>query len=145
MAYVGGEPARVVFSGLDASAPLKAGKTSDVVLRFSIVPGFHINSNKPNSELLIPTTLKLDSAGAITAKNIAYEPGKDLAFPFDPDTKLNVYSGEFSIRASLFVPARTAAGTVAMHGELRYQACSDRSCFPPKDLPLEFNVTVAGK
>jgi hypothetical protein len=29
-----------------------------------------------------------------------------------------------------------------VHGELQYQACNDRACFPPKKLPVEFEVTV---
>ena len=141
----GAMPDRVSFAGLSTPATLKPGKSSDVTLRFVIVPGFHINSSAPKSDLLIPTTLKIDPAGAITAKNIAYAEGKDVAFPFDPDSKLNVYTGEFTVRASLFVPAGTPTGTVPMHGELRYQACSDRSCFPPKTLALDFSVTVEPK
>jgi hypothetical protein len=138
----GAMPDRVSFAGVNTPATLKAGKSSEVTLRFVIVPGFHINSNAPKSDLLIPTTLKIDSAGAVTAKSIAYAEGKDVAFPFDPDSKLNVYTGEFTVRAALFVPVGTPAGTLPVHGELRYQACSDRSCFPPKTLALDFSVTV---
>ena len=38
---------------------------------------------------------------------------------------------------------RTAVpGTYRVHGELRYQACNDRACFPPKTLPVAFDVKV---
>jgi len=140
------QPDRVSFAGVNtAPAVLAPGKATQVTLRFVIVPGFHINSNTPKSDLLIPTTLKIDSANGISAKGIAYDEGKDVAFPFDPDNKLNVYSGEFSVKTTLFVPAGTPAGTASVHGELRYQACSDRSCFPPKTLPVDFSVTVKGR
>jgi hypothetical protein len=29
-----------------------------------------------------------------------------------------------------------------VHGQLKYQACNDRSCFPPKLAPVEFEVQV---
>ncbi len=135
--------ARVTFSGLAAPAVLKPGKPSEVVLRFVVAPGFHVNSYAPKSDLLIPTALKIDPSGSINTKGISYPEGKDLALPFDPDTKLSVYSGEFLVRASLLASSGAAAGTTALHGELRYQACSDRACFPPKTLPLDFNVTLA--
>ena len=30
-----------------------------------------------------------------------------------------------------------------MHGELKFQACNDRQCFPPKTTPVDFDVKVA--
>ncbi len=38
---------------------------------------------------------------------------------------------------------RTASpGIFKVHGELQYQACDDRSCYPPKTLPVAFEVRV---
>jgi hypothetical protein len=113
-----------------------------VDLRFRVAPGFHINSNKPRSEFLIPTRLQLDPQPSLTPGSIAYPPGKDLAFAFSPKEKLNVYAGEFTLRAELRAPASTPAGSYKVQGVLRYQACNDRACFPPAKLPVEFEVTV---
>jgi len=33
-------------------------------------------------------------------------------------------------------------GKYKVHGQLKYQACNDRSCFPPKLAPVEFEVSV---
>ena len=41
---------------------LKAGETKSVPLDFRIANEFHVNSNKPHSELLIPTSLNIPSA-----------------------------------------------------------------------------------
>ena len=33
-------------------------------------------------------------------------------------------------------------GKYVMHGMLRYQACDNAQCFPPKALPVSFDVKV---
>ena len=68
-----------------------------VNLNFRVASGFHINSNTPKSEFLIPTGLKMDLPTDIVLGKIDYPAGKDLTFPFSPDEKLNVYSGDFAI------------------------------------------------
>src|SRR5438270_1694717 len=106
-------------------------KTVPVQLRFAIDPEMHINSNHPTTENLIATKLTLDLPTDIAVVKIIYPMGKDFAFAFDPSEKLNVYTGEFPITLQLR-PARSAsAGPLKVHGELQYQACNDRACFPP--------------
>src|SRR5215475_13708332 len=70
-----------------------------IELNFRVPHGYHINSNTPKSEFLIPTTLKMDlgSATDIVLGKIGYPTGEDLSFPFSPDEKLNVYTGDFTI------------------------------------------------
>ena len=71
-------------------------------VNFRVPPGYHINSNTPKSEFLIPTSLKMDlgSATDIILGKIGYPAGEDLSFPFSPDEKLNVYTGDFTISAT---------------------------------------------
>ena len=76
-------------------------KQTMVDLDFRVAPGFHINSNKPKSEFLIATGLKMDPPTDIVLRRIEYPPGKDVAFPFSPDEKLNVYSGDFTIKVAV--------------------------------------------
>jgi hypothetical protein len=127
-------------------APLtsvRAGTPGEVELRFRVSPGFHINSNTPKSEFLIPTVLKLNPPTDIVIGKITYPKGRDLSFPFAPDEKLNVYSGAFDI-AVVVRPLRDVLPTKYMiHGQLRYQACDNAACYPPKNLPLEFEIKVA--
>lgn len=118
------------------------GGSVRVELRFRVTSGYHINSNKPNSEFLIPTQLKLSPPPNLTPGNIVYPAGTDLSFAFSPKEKLNVYAGDFTVRAELRAPASAAAGSYKVQGVLRYQACNDRACFPPAKLPVEFEVTV---
>ena len=118
------------------------GGSVRVELRFRVSPGYHINSNKPASEFLIPTSLKLSPPASLAQGAVVYPAGKDLSFAFSPKEKLNVYAGEFIVRAELRALASAAAGSYKVPGELRFQACNDRACFPPTKLPVEVEVTV---
>ena len=119
------------------------GKAGTVQLRFHIGSGFHINSNKPKSEFLIPTVLKLDAPTDIVIGKITYPVGEDRSFPFAPDDKLSVYTGDFAIGV-LVRPLKSVLPTkYAIHGRLNYQACDNAACYPPKQLPVSFEVKVA--
>jgi Disulphide bond corrector protein DsbC len=124
-------------------ATVTAGKPARVELKFRVSEGFHINSNMPRSQYLIPTKIKLDSAAGIQVGKITYPAGKDMVFPFAPDEKLNVYSGDFSVTAALNAPRSVVPGHHKLSGELTYQACNDRACYPPKKLPVTIEVTVS--
>lgn len=113
-----------------------------VSMNFRIPPGYHINSNAPKSEFLIPTALKMDLPTDIILGKIEYPEGRDLTFPFSPDQKLNVYSGDFTVAVGVHPLLSVTPGKYVMHGVLRYQACDNAQCFPPKTLPVSFEVKV---
>jgi hypothetical protein len=74
---------------------------------------------------------------------VTYPKGDDLSFAFAPDEKLSVYTGTFPIRV-LVRPLRDVIPTKYMiHGQLRYQACDRAACYPPKNLPLQFELKIA--
>ena len=122
---------------------LQKGKASTVKLTFRVAPGFHINSNHPNSEMLIPTVLKLDPPTDLSLGNFQYPDGQQLSFPFAPDEKLSVYTGDFGISAIVRAVGAIRVGSYRVHGELKYQACDDHACYPPKSVPVAFDVNIA--
>ena len=113
-----------------------------VNLNFRVARGFHVNSNAPKSEYLIPTALKMDVPTDIILGKIEYPDGQDLTFPFSPDEKLSVYSGDFTIAVAVHPLHAVVPGKYVMHGVLRYQACDNAQCFPPKSVPVSFEVKV---
>lgn len=123
--------------------PVTAGKAGQVRLRFRINPGFHINSNKPNSEFLIPTALKLDAPTDIVVGRISYPEGQEMSFPFAPNEKLSVYSGEFTVGVLVRPLHNVVPSKYMFRGRLRYQACDNAACYPPKNLPIQFEIKVA--
>ena len=68
-----------------------------------------------------------------------YPAGLDYTLPLDPTEKLNVYTGEFVIEARLVA----AAGDHLVEAKLRYQACDENACMPPKTITVP--IDVAGK
>jgi hypothetical protein len=116
---------------------VKAGKTSVVELRFRVMEGFHVNSHTPKSELLIPTNLTLQPAAGVKAATVEYPAGTEYSFSFEPGEKLDVYTGAFTVK----VPVVAEAGPHTVDGVLRYQACDNAACYPPKSLPVQVVVT----
>jgi hypothetical protein len=135
------KPTRVTFAPI-APVTMTRASSAKLELTFRVAPGYHVNSNKPNSELLIPTVLHLDMPTDISAAKIDYPPGEDKIFPFSPDDKLNVYTGDVSISAMLNTGKEIIPGRYRVHGYLKYQACDNRACYPPAQLPLAFDVQV---
>ncbi len=117
-------------------------KQTMVDLNFRVPAGYHINSNTPKAEFLIATALKMDLPTDIVLGKIEYPAGEDVAFPFSPDEKLNVYSGNFTISVAVHPLHTVVPGKYVMHGMLRYQACDNAACYPPKSLPVNFEVKV---
>ena len=154
--YLTAAPALVLLSGL--TSPIAAqppdvaiipvsetdavhpGTTAHVALSVTLDPGFHVNSNTPLDEFLIPTVLTLDPPAGISLEALAFPE----AILLDQNgEKLAVFEEEFLIGAALTFDAALSARTYAVPGILRYQACNDRMCFTPKNVPIQFDLTVA--
>jgi hypothetical protein len=124
---------------------VKPGSSATVQLDFRVGEDFHINSNQPKSELLIPTQLKLSATAPVSVASLKYPAGDEVSFPFAPGEKLSVYSGDFSVAAVVKAPANAHPGEYSVSGELRFQACDRSACYPPRAVPVKFTVSVVGK
>lgn len=115
-----------------------AGKPATVQVRFRVMDGYHVNSHTPKSELLIPTTLKLDPAEGVKPGQMQYPAGKPYSFSFDPSEKLDVYAGDFTVK----LPVTAVAGEHVVSAALKYQACDNAACYPPRTLPIQIPITA---
>jgi hypothetical protein len=122
--------------------PVTRGKANTVELQFHVSSGFHVNSNEPSAEYLIPTALKLEPPTDIMIGGITYPEGQEMSFAFAPNEKLSVYSGEFDVTVMVRPLASVLPSNYEIHGQLRYQACDNAACYPPKQLPVRFEVKV---
>lgn len=113
-----------------------AGKDAVVEMHFRITPGMHINSHVPSEKGLIPTQLKVGQIAGVKMDAVAYPAGSEYAIAAMPKVKLNVYTGEFVVRAHI----RAAAGQHLLQGSLRYQACDVNACYPPREAPVAVDV-----
>jgi hypothetical protein len=118
------------------------GKGASVDLHFRVGAGFHVNSNTPTQDYLIPTALKLNAPTDIVVGRITYPPGEEMAFTFAQEEKLSVYSGAFTIGVIVRPLASVLPGKYEFRGNLKYQACDNAACYPPKQLPVSFEIKV---
>ena len=124
---------------------VKAAKRSvaTITIKASLPEGYHANSNKPTYSYLIPLTLKW-TGGPLQMDSVTYPAGTTERYGFQApgDKPLSVVTGEFSIVTKFKVPADAASGPAAETGTLRYQACDNKACYPPKNVPLNVTISV---
>ena len=113
-----------------------AGKSTAVVLHFRIAPGLHVNSHSPKDESLIPTALSIPAESGVKLDAATYPQGTDFTLPAEPQSKLSVYTGDFAIQAHI----TTAPGDHLVEAKLRYQACDQQQCMPPKTATVAIDV-----
>ncbi len=116
------------------------GSTTTITLKAHLPAGYHANSNKPTDAYLIPLTLTWKS-GPLTMQKIEYPAGSMEKYSFS-EKPLSVVTGDFSITTHFKVPADAQAGPSAEIGGLKYQACDDHACYPPKTVPVNITVSV---
>ena len=132
--YITLEPAQAVT--------VSKGKPAKAMVRFRVNKGYHVNSNKPSSDLLIPTEIKFEAAPAIAVGKIEYPKGEEFALSFSPGQKLSVYQGDVAVTIPVSAAKTAKPGTYTLKGSLSYQACNDNACFPPKTAPFDLVVRV---
>ncbi len=132
---------KVTFEPL-GGVRVRPGHPAPVRFVFHVKSGFHINSHKPTMPELIPTVMHFSLPDDVVIGGMEYPTGELMSFPFDPTTRLSVYSGDVVITGRLVAPPTAARGTYTVHADLKYQACDNNACYPPKTLPITFNVTV---
>ncbi len=123
-----------------ATVKATKGATATVTVKASLPSGYHANTNKPTEAYLIPMTLKW-TAGPLEMDSVVYPKGSLEKYSFS-DKPLSVVTGQFEITTKFKVPAAAATGPAAQNGTLRYQACDNKACYPPKNIPVSFTVSV---
>ena len=129
---------------LSAEAPqklvAKRGAAAQARIAVSVQPGYHVNSNTPSDSYLIPLKLTW-TAGALEAGEVVFPKPRMEKYEFS-DKPLSVFTGDFDLLARFKVPAAAPAGPGVMVGKLRYQACSNNACFPPKSVEVRLPYQV---
>ena len=115
-----------------------AGKRNEMVtadFKLQLRTGFHVNSNKPNDEFLIPLRFTWTN-GAAEAGEVVFPTPLQEKYEFSTKP-VSVFSGEFKTQTKFKL-----LSTGTMIGKLRYQACSDKVCLPPRTVEVKLPVEV---
>lgn len=133
----------VTVSAAASLSKFHAGSSGFLAVTADIAEGWHINSNTPRDEYLIPTVLEVTAPGGIEIERILYpEPALErLAIS---DDLMSLYHGRVTFGASLSVAASALPGQYTLKATLGYQGCNDMSCIEPADVSIELTITVAG-
>lgn len=128
----------VTASLADANVARGAKVKGTIVL--STPEGLHVNSNKPNSEYAIPTSVRISGLG-LKVGPIDYPDGTNRKFQFS-ESELNVYEGEIKIPFSVTVLRSFRGKTLTVKALVRYQACTDEVCYPPRNKEVVMTAAV---
>lgn len=119
---------------------LKRGASAEAKIAVSVQPGFHVNSNTPSDAYLIPLKLTW-TPGALQPGDVTFPKPQMEKYEFS-DKPLSVFTGNFDLMAKLTAPATATAGPGMMVGKLRYQACNNNACFPPKSVEVRLSYQI---
>jgi len=136
----------VTVSGKVLQEKIVPGSTVDLKIKAEIEPEFHINSNKPTEEYLIPTVLKFEPLENASFGKIIYPEPEMATFSFSEE-ELSVYQGDVAFSIKLTLSDEFPLGKSLIKGTLKFQACNDQNCFAPTDENFEipFEVVAALK
>ena len=118
-----------------------AGTMARVGLEVTLNAGFHVNSDTPLDESLIPTVLTLEPPEGFEVEGLSF-PEPILVGVAGIEEPLAVFEEEFRIGVTLRLDDTLAPGLYAVPGNLRWQACNDTMCFAPKNTAVQFDVAV---
>ena len=110
----------------------------DIVLK----PNMHVYA--PGVEGYIAIDWKMKDSDGFTAHDVAY-PASEKLYLQAIDETVPVYRNRFRVTRDITVaqeakikPLVDASGNFSVEGTLRYQACDDRLCYVPQDLPVKW-------
>jgi DsbC/DsbD-like thiol-disulfide interchange protein len=127
-------------SGSLGNGTVSRGATAKGSIVLSIPGGLHVNSSRPNSEYAIPTSVRVSGQG-VRSGGISYPRGRNRKFQFS-ESVINVYEGRVSIPFTVTVPANFRGDVVRVRAVVRYQACTDEVCYPPKSKDVTITARV---
>ncbi len=104
-----------------------------IALKINIEKPWHINSNKPYEDYLIPSEIIIDDTTNFAIQKIIYPPAHDLKLSFS-NSPLSVWQGEIYIGALIKSSKNISVGNHKLIVTLNYQACNDNTCLPPSSI-----------
>jgi len=120
------------------------GTEFKIAAKINIDPQWHINSNKPYEDFLIPSVLSVDTTTGFNLYKIKYPVSHDRKLAFS-DKPLSVYENEIYIGALVMSPAKLKPGTYRLAVTFDYQSCNDKTCLPPNKALDTLSIELAAK
>ena len=120
---------QTVTGSIGNGSVARGGATRGQVV-LNIPGGLHVNSSRPASEYAIPTVVTVRGSG-VRVSRVTYPRGTNRKFQFS-ENLINVYEGRVNFPFTVTVPAGFKGNAVRVNVAVRYQACTDEVCYPPR-------------
>jgi len=128
----------LLVAGAGAAEEVVTGTLSvgegQAVVEMTVAPGWHVNAHDPRDDFLVPTTLTVVPPDGMRASEVVYPEAVERKLSFGGDRPLRLYAGRVRFTARLEGAPAPEAGP--LRAALRYQACNDSRCLPPRTLEL---------
>jgi|SRR5580704_5257945 DsbC/DsbD-like thiol-disulfide interchange protein len=133
-------PLNVVKLAPIETVSAKAGSTVKVALSLQVDDGYHVNSNTPADEFLIPLRLTW-SPGPLESGAVSFPKPQLEKLQFS-EKPVSVFKGTFEIATRFKVASGAKPGQGTVTGKLHYQACNDRMCLTPKTVDVNVPIEI---
>jgi len=126
---------------IPSAEKFKPGQTYELSLELTIRAPYHINSDQPTEDYLIPTTVDLTPKKGVSFGPVIFPPAemKKLELSENP---LSIYEGKIQIKTSVTLAADFKEKDLLIEGRIGYQACDERSCLAPTDVAFSRKIPV---
>lgn len=119
---------------------VKRGSVAEVKLNVQLMPGFHVNSDKPADEYLIPLRLRWEP-GPLAATEVVFPKPETRSYSFS-QKPVTVFTDKFPIITKFKAGPGAPVGPGFLTGKLRYQACTEDRCYPPKTVEIKLPYSI---
>ncbi len=115
-----------------------------IAIETDVEETWHINSQNPKDEFLIPTTVMIDDTINFNLLKIAYPEAHDIKLGFS-DTPLSVWEGKVYFGALVKAADNLSPGKYPLVVSVEYQACNNQSCLAPTIVADTLFIKIADK
>ncbi|MCB0743229.1 MAG: sulfite exporter TauE/SafE family protein, partial [Ignavibacteriae bacterium] len=115
-----------------------------IAVKININENWHINSNNPKEDFLIPTELKIISDIPFEQGDIIYPEAEDIKLDFS-DTPLSVFEKEIYLGTIIKVPKNIELGKKNIIVELFYQGCNNSTCMAPNSISDTLEIEIVDR
>jgi len=130
-----------VYQSFDKTHPSGEFK---IAVEADVEETWHINSNNPKDEFLIPTTVMIDDTINFNLLKVAYPAAHDIKLGFS-DTPLSVWEGKVYFGALVKATNNLSPGKYPLVVSVEYQACNNQSCLAPTIVADTLFIQIAYK
>lgn len=130
-----------------SNSMVAAGQRVALALDIQMKPKMHVYA--PGVEGYIPIDWKMKVSEAAVAREVSYPPSEKLHLEAIDET-VPVYRDRFRLTRDITIgqdanvrAALDGSGRFTVEGTLRYQACDDRVCYIPQELPVKWTFQYA--